>query len=143
MQTLNVKLLPHAFHAPEYATEGSAGMDFYSADEVMIEPGELKEIRTGICLEVPPGHELQMRSRSGLARKHRLFVLNSPGTVDSDYRGEVVILLFNLSQESYFVLRGERVAQGVLARVERAEVAVVELLSETARGTGGFGSTGR
>jgi dUTP pyrophosphatase len=98
--------------------------------------------RTGLMFEVPPGHELQIRSRSGLAAKNKIFVLNSPGTLDCDYRGELLIVLMNVGDQSYSVKQGDRIAQAVLAPFIRAEVEYVESLTETARGAGGFGSTG-
>lgn len=139
---LKVATLEHASHLPFYATEGAAGMDIASADSGTIYQGTHRIFRTGLMFEVPPGHELQIRSRSGLAAKHKIFVLNSPGTLDSDYRGELLIVLMNVGDTNYQVTRGDRIAQAVLAPFIRAEVDYVEELSPTARGDGGFGSTG-
>ena len=139
---LKVATLSHAHSLPSYATEGAAGMDIASADSGMIYAGQHRIFNTGLMFEVPPGHELQIRSRSGLAAKHKIFVLNSPGTLDCDYRGELKIVLMNLSEQGYMVTRGDRIAQAVLCPFIRAEINYVEELSPTARGDGGFGSTG-
>ena len=129
---------------PRYMSEHAAGMDVCAAcaDEVTIAPGEVKLIRCGFHLAVPEGYEAQIRPRSGLALKHGVFVPNSPGTIDSDYRGEVCVILANAGAEAFVVRRGMRVAQMVIAPVTRAEMAEVEQLDETARGEGGFGHTG-
>ncbi len=129
---------------PAYATALSAGVDLYAnlTDEVMLKPLERALIPTGIYLELPAGFEGQVRPRSGLAAKHGLSVLNSPGTIDADYRGEVKVILVNLSNEAFTVKHGERIAQLVIAKHETANWIAVEELSETARGEGGFGHTG-
>ena len=128
---------------PKYQTEGSAGFDLHSIESVKIFPGYQKLIRIGLSVEIPPGTELQLRPRSGLALKHMLSLTNSPGTLDSDYRGEIKIILINLSRETFAVKRGDRIAQAVLCPVIKADMRVVDELSETIRGTGGHGSTGK
>lgn len=130
---------------PEYATAGSAGLDLRANLEssVVIAPLERKVIPTGLFIELPEGYEAQIRPRSGLAIKHGITVVNSPGTIDADYRGEIMIGLVNLSGESFTINHGERIAQMVIARHEQAEWLVVSELSESDRGTGGFGHTGR
>lgn len=140
---LKVATLEHAFALPFYATEGAAGMDIASADAGTIYSNTHRIFRTGLMFEVPPGHELQIRSRSGLAAKHKIFVLNSPGTLDCDYRGELLIVLMNVGDANYEVKRGDRIAQAVLAPFIRADIDYVEELSPTERGAGGFGSTGK
>lgn len=126
---------------PQYQTDGSAGFDLHSVDDVVLKPGQISLIKTGLHVALPAGTELQIRPRSGLALKHGITVLNSPGTVDSDYTGEVGVILINSSESTYHVKQGERVAQGVVAKYERVEFEEVESLDETNR-TGGFGSTG-
>ncbi|HEX7071565.1 MAG TPA: dUTP diphosphatase [Rhodothermales bacterium] len=147
--SIPIRLLPH-FHGldlPHYATELSAGMDLRAAvpeDEPMtLEPGGRALVPTGLQIALPPGHEAQVRPRSGLAIKHGVTVLNSPGTIDADYRGEVKVILVNLSSEPFRIVRGERIAQMVIARHEHVAWDVQEELAETERGAGGFGSTGR
>ncbi len=129
---------------PKYQTEGSAGMDVHAATEapVSLAPLERKLFLTGLSLAIPHGYEVQVRPRSGLAAKRGLTVINTPGTIDSDYRGEVGIVLVNLSNETAVVEPGERIAQLVLAKVERASLEVVASLEGTERGAGGYGSTG-
>jgi dUTP pyrophosphatase len=127
---------------PVYVTPGSAGCDVYSAEDVVLKPGERYLVSTGLFLEVPPGFECQIRPRSGLALKHGITVFNSPGTLDSDYRGEVKILLVNFGNEPFTVTSELRIAQLVFARVEQAHFVVVNELSGTERGEGGWGSTG-
>jgi dUTP pyrophosphatase len=130
---------------PVYASAGAAGADIHAwlAEALVIKPGGRALIPTGLHAAIPHGYEIQVRSRSGLAAKHGLFVVNSPGTIDSDYRGEIKILLGNIGQEAITVMPGERIAQLVLAPVCRAAFSLVESLDETDRGHGGFGSTGR
>ena len=146
---LRLLRLPHfeGLELPAYQTEGSAGMDVRAAvaedAPVVLAPGERAMIPTGLAMAVPPGFECQVRPRSGLAVKHGISCVNTPGTIDSDYRGEVHVVLVNLGQESFEVRRGERIAQLVVARYERVAVTPVEALDETGRGAGGFGSTGR
>jgi dUTP pyrophosphatase len=138
-----VQRLPHAegLALPAYATAGAAGMDLVAARAVTLAPGARALVPTGLCLALPDGFEMQIRPRSGLALKHGVTVLNAPGTVDSDYRGEVGVILVNSGTESFAIARGERIAQAVFAPVIRAEWESVVVLPETARGTGGFGST--
>ena len=149
MTTLRVERLPHAegLPPPAYETSGSAGMDLRAAvsDDapVTLAPGARALVPTGLKIALEPGFEAQVRPRSGLALKHGITCLNSPGTVDSDYRGEVGVILINHGQEPFVIRRGERIAQMVIARYAQAEVAEVEALDETVRGAGGFGSTGR
>jgi dUTP pyrophosphatase len=128
---------------PRYETEGSAGLDLRADEPVSLAPGERALVPTGLALEIPPGFEGQVRPRSGLAARHGVGLLNAPGTVDSDYRGEVKVILVNHGQQPVRFERGERVAQLVIAPVARAALEVVEALGETGRGAGGFGSTGR
>ena len=130
---------------PKYATEDSAGMDLSSASQetVLLKPNETKLIPTNLIIEIPKGYEGQVRPRSGLALKHGITVLNSPGTIDADYRGEVKVLLINHSNEDFEIKYGERIAQLIIAKYEKAELKITENLSETDRGTGGYGSTGK
>jgi dUTP pyrophosphatase len=129
---------------PAYQTPGSAGLDLCAAlpEAVRLSPGERRLIPTGLVLEIPEGYEGQVRPRSGLALKHGISVVNSPGTIDSDFRGEVGIVLINHGQEPFVVEPLSRIAQLVLARVEQATIVEVESLTETSRGAGGYGSTG-
>ena len=127
---------------PEYKTEGSAGMDLTCSEDFALEPLERKLIGTGIRIALPLGYEAQIRPRSGLALKHGVTMVNSPGTIDSDYRGEVRLIMVNLSQQSVAFKKGERVAQMVICPVSRAVLEVADDLDETVRGHGGFGSTG-
>ena len=127
---------------PAYATAGAAGMDVLSAEEVALAPGARHAVATGLALAIPPGYEIQVRPRSGLALKHGISVPNTPGTVDSDYRGELKVILINHGAEPFAIHRGDRVAQLVLAPVVRAAWDEVEELDDTQRGSGGFGSTG-
>ena len=130
---------------PAYATEGSAGMDLcaHLHESVVLEPLQRKLIPTGLFIELPTGYEAQIRPRSGLALKQGITCLNSPGTIDADYRGEIGVILINLSNEMQVLNSGDRIAQMVVAPVVQARFAVAQTLGETARGTGGFGSTGR
>jgi dUTP pyrophosphatase len=145
---LKVMRLPHAadLPLPEHQTEHAAGLDLLAAvpadAPIVIESHAYAMIPTGLCIALPPGTEGQVRPRSGLAAKHGVTVLNSPGTVDADYRGEIKIILINHGSESFVVTRGMRVAQLVVANFVETHVKIVETLSETARGAGGFGSTG-
>lgn len=129
---------------PQYATSLSAGMDVRADNDepIVLEPLQRALVPTGLYLEIPAGYEVQVRPRSGLAAKKGVTVLNSPGTIDADYRGEVKVILVNLSSEAFTVLKGERIAQLVLSRHETIEWEEVEELSESSRATGGFGSTG-
>jgi len=129
---------------PHYQTEHSAGVDLYAAVDggIVLEPGKWNLIPTGIAIAIPEGYEGQVRPRSGLALKHGIGMLNGPGTIDADYRGEIGIILFNFSDKPFTIKRGDRIAQLVFAKLERARFEIVESLSETTRGTGGFGHTG-
>ncbi|KUR72570.1 deoxyuridine 5'-triphosphate nucleotidohydrolase [Novosphingobium fuchskuhlense] len=127
---------------PAYATAGAAGMDVVSAEDVDLAPGARHAVATGLAMAIPEGFEIQVRPRSGLALKHGVTVPNTPGTIDSDYRGELKVIMINLGAETFSIRRGDRVAQLVLAPVTRASWLEVESLDETARGEGGFGSTG-
>ena len=129
---------------PEYQTSGSAGADLhaYLAEPVTLNPMERKLIPTGLCVELPAGYELQVRPRSGLALKYGITVLNTPGTVDSDYRGELCVLLINLGSEPFTVRHGDRIAQAVVAPAVRVSFVQTDALSKTGRGTDGYGSTG-
>jgi dUTP pyrophosphatase len=129
---------------PAYQTPGSAGLDLCAAlsEAVRIEPGQRRLIPTGLVLELPPGHEGQVRPRSGLALKHGISIVNSPGTIDADFRGEVGIVLINHGSEAYVVEPLSRIAQLVVARVEQVQLEEAEALTETSRGAGGYGSTG-
>ena len=130
---------------PAYMSEGAAGLDVCAClgESVSIAPGDRALIGTGLALSIPGDHEIQVRPRSGLAYKHGITVLNAPGTIDSDYRGEVKVLLVNHGQEPFVIQHGERIAQLVLAAVRRAGLLEVTALDDTARGAGGYGSTGR
>ncbi|MBP7125779.1 dUTP diphosphatase [Myxococcota bacterium] len=128
---------------PRYATEGSSGMDLASDEDLELQPGQRALVSTGFAVAVPPGLELQVRPRSGLAARHGVTVLNAPGTVDSDYRGEVKVVLVNLGEAPFPVHRGDRIAQAVLCPVVRADPEEVLDLDRTDRDDGGFGSTGR
>ena len=142
---MKIKIINKSSHAlPEYETIASAGMDLRANIDapITLKPLERTIVPTGLFLELPVGYEAQVRPRSGLAAKKGITVLNAPGTVDADYRGEVGVILVNLSTEDFVVENGERVAQMVIAKHERAEWEEVEILSETDRGVGGFGSTG-
>ena len=143
-----VKRLPHGegLPLPARETDGAAGMDLLAAVEedspLGLSPGERRLIPTGLILELPPGYEGQVRPRSGLAFRHGITVLNAPGTVDADYRGEVQVLLINLGRETFTITRGMRIAQLVVAKVELAGLYETDVVSATIRGAGGFGSTG-
>lgn len=132
------------FSAPEYKTEGAAGMDLSAniGETYVLKPGERHLFPTGIKIALPIGIEAQVRSRSGLALKHGIVVLNSPGTIDADYRGDVGVILVNISNEDFIINPGERIAQMVINKVEQAEFVLVDSLDETERGEGGYGHTG-
>ena len=150
MSALDIAIvsLPHGegLDLPHYGTGGSAGMDLRAAvpedAPVTLQPGERRLVPTGLAIAVPPGFEAQIRPRSGLALKSGVTCLNSPGTIDSDYRGEVGVILINHGAEPFVIRRGDRIAQMVMARYERVTWRAVETLDETLRGAGGFGSTG-
>ena len=142
---LNIKIINKSeYEAPKYETEQSAGVDLRANidEEIILYPMERKLIPTGIFIELPKGSEAQIRPRSGLAAKHGITVLNSPGTIDADYRGEIMVLLINLSNEYFSVKPGMRIAQMIIARHEQANFLDFDVLSETERGDGGFGHSG-
>ncbi len=138
-----IKKLDPAAHIPAYQTAEAAGFDLHATEDSEIAPGKRALIKTGLAIALEPGYELQIRPRSGLAFKHGITVLNTPGTVDSDYRGEVMVLLINHGDESFMIKKGERIAQGVVQAVIQASFEVVDTLPDTERGAGGFGSTGK
>ena len=146
--TIAVKMLPHfeGLPLPAYETDGAAGMDVRAAvpegEPVQLKPGERAMVATGLSVAIPEGYEIQMRPRSGLAAKHGITCLNTPGTIDSDYRGEVKVILINLGDKDFVISRGMRIAQMVIAPVARCRIEPVEALPDTMRGDGGFGSTG-
>jgi dUTP pyrophosphatase len=145
MIKLFVKRLSDSTHdlpLPSYATEHSSGLDLRTSEDVVLVPGEYKLIPTGVAIEIPEGYEGQVRPRSGLALKYGIGCLNSPGTIDADYRGEVKVLLINHGKEVVNFSRGERIAQLIISRYERVEVELTDELQETSRGAGGFGHTG-
>lgn len=147
--TVAVRPLPHfeGLDLPAYETLGAAGMDVRAAvaqdEPLVLNPGEKTMVPTGLSVAIPQGYEIQMRPRSGLAAKHGITCLNSPGTIDSDYRGELKVILINHGQEAFTIARGERIGQMLLAPVTRLVWEQVDSLDETDRGAGGFGSTGR
>ena len=144
---LKFKKLPHfeGLELPSYATGGSSGMDLRAAVQspIVLNPKEYRLIPCGFSMEIPAGFEAQVRPRSGLAAKHGITVLNSPGTIDSDYRGEVQVILINLGQEAFTVNRGERIAQMIISSYEKVTIEIVDDLTVTVRGDGGFGHTGK
>jgi len=143
---LPVKRLPHAdgLTLPAYATEQSAGLDLQAAiaEPIVLQPGQRKLVPTGLAIALPAGYEAQVRPRSGLALKHGITVLNAPGTIDADYRGEIGVVLINHGDQPFTINRGERIAQMVVAAYSQVRWQAVEELSDTQRGAGGFGSTG-
>ncbi|MCJ8157443.1 dUTP diphosphatase [Sphingomonas sp. LaA6.9] len=142
--SIALKRLPHGegLPLPHYATEHAAGMDIVSAENVTLAPGGRHAVATGFAIAIPEGYEVQVRPRSGLALKHGISMPNTPGTIDADYRGEMKVIMINHGSEPFEVRRGERIAQLVPAKVQRAVFAEVDELDDTARGAGGFGSTG-
>ena len=141
---VRIKRLPHGLglDLPAYATAGAAGMEVLAAEDVTIAAGGRHAVATGLAVAIPEGFEIQVRPRSGLALKHGITVPNTPGTIDSDYRGELKVILINLGSDTFEIRRGDRVAQLVLAPVTRAMWLTVDELDDTVRGAGGFGSTG-
>ena len=142
---MKIKIINKSDHPiPAYETPASAGMDLRAniSDSITLQPLDRAVVKTGLFLEIPVGYEAQVRPRSGLAARKGITVLNTPGTVDADYRGEIGVILVNLSKEEFTIVNGERIAQLVITAHERAEWIETEILSETARGEGGFGSTG-
>lgn len=145
MTILKIERLPHNRFVPEYKTEGAAGMDLCAAikEPITLQPLERTLVPTGLKIELEHGYEAQVRPRSGLSIKHGITLINCVGTIDEDYRGEVCVPVVNLSNESYTIEPDERIAQMIIARVEQAKIEVTTELTETIRGTGGFGSTGK
>lgn len=139
---LRIKRLHDFVHLPEYKTEGSAGLDLQSTERFTLNRGEIKVVPTGIAIELEPGYEAQVRPRSGLAVKG-ITVVNSPGTIDSDYRGEIKVIIANIGRESQSFAAGDRIAQMVIAPYTKAEIYEENELTDTVRGSGGFGSTGK
>ena len=139
---LKIKKLDNEAIIPNYQTKGASGFDLHSIEDVLLNPGERKLIKTGLAFEIEDGYEVQIRPRSGLAYKYGITVLNSPGTIDSDYRGEIKVLLINHSNEAFNIKKGDRIAQAVLAKVIEANIIEVKELNVTSRGDKGFGSTG-
>ena len=141
---IRVKRLDHGagLPMPAYATSGAAGMDVCAAERLTLRPGKRHAVATGFAFAIPDGYEVQVRPRSGLALKHGITCLNTPGTIDSDYRGEVKVILANLGDEDFVINTGDRIAQIVVAPVTQGVMVEVEALDDTERGTGGFGSTG-
>ena len=140
---LQVKKLNNLAQIPAYQSEEAAGFDLHSVNDVIIKPNERKLIGTGLAFDIPKGYEIQIRPRSGLAYKHGITVLNTPGTIDSDYRGEIKVLLINHSDEEFEIKVGERIAQAVIQEVIQATFEEVDELNDTDRGEKGFGSTGK
>ena len=145
---ISIKRISEEFNdiaLPMYATEGSAGMDIRAAvkESLLIRTGEFLMVPTNLSVEIPFGYEIQVRPRSGLAAKHGIGILNSPGTIDSDYRGEIKIILFNFGKEDFIIQKGDRIAQLIISRVFRADLSEENSLNESKRGTGGFGHTGK
>lgn len=142
--SIQIQRLPHgeSLPLPAYATHGAAGMDVVAAEDLVIAPGGRHAVATGFAMAIPEGYEVQVRPRSGLALKYGVTCLNTPGTIDSDYRGEVKVILANLGDAPFPIARGDRIAQLVPAPVQRATLSEVASLDETTRGAGGFGSTG-
>jgi len=139
---LKVKKINPEARIPAYAHEGDSGLDLYSVEETVIEPGERKTVKTGLQISMPKGFEAQVRPKSGLASKFGVTVLNTPGTIDSGYRGEIMVIMANLGKETYKVEKGKKIAQMVIAKVEEAEIEETNSLEDSSRKEGGFGSTG-
>ena len=144
--TLRIRRVGHRgppLEAPRYMTPSAAGLDLRSDEDCVLQPGERRLVATGLAMEIPEGFEGQVRPRSGLAVRHGIGMVNAPGTIDSDYRGEVGVALINLGKEPFAIARGDRIAQLVIAPVVQADVQIVDELTDSDRGSGGFGSTGR
>mgnify|MGYP000873108374 CR=1 FL=1 len=145
--TLKIKQIDGAkdLPLPAYMTEGAAGMDLYAnlPDRTIISQGEIKVVSTGICIALPIGYEAQIRPRSGLAAKYGISIVNSPGTIDADYRGEIKVILINHGDKDFIINRGDRIAQMVINKIEIVHFKVEEILDDTERGSGGFGHTGQ
>ncbi len=142
MLKVKIQRLDNSLPLPSYKTPFSAGMDLYSRIDVVLKRGEITLVPTGIAISLPEGYEAQIRPRSGLALKHGLTLLNTPGTIDADYRGEIALIMINVGKEDFVVEKGMRLAQMVITRYEKVEFEEVDALPDSQRGTGGFGSTG-
>ena len=144
MTEILIKRLSKNINLPKYETDGSSGMDLSANinSNIKIEPGETSIIPTGISVSIPKNFEIQIRPRSGLAAKNQISILNTPGTIDADYRGEIKVILINLGKKTFLIEKGARIAQMVLSPIEKAKIKEVENLEKTKRGSGGFGSTG-
>lgn len=142
MIDLKVKKLHKDAILPKYQSSGASGFDLHSIEDVNIDSGCFGFVKTGLAFEIPNGYEIQVRARSGLAYRNGIGILNSPGTIDSDYRGEVMVILFNFSKEKFYIKNGDRIAQAVLSQVYMANLIISHDLSDTKRGASGFGSTG-
>jgi dUTP pyrophosphatase len=140
---LRIKKLDENAIIPQFKTLGSAGMDVCCIEDVLLQPSQFKIVKTGLAMQVEQGYEIQVRPRSGLACKHGITVINTPGTVDSDYTGEVCVGLINLSSQDYCISAGDRIAQLVINKIEQPIIELVDELQQTQRGAGGFGSTGK
>lgn len=140
---IKIKKLSELAIVPLYATVGSAGADLVSVESKSVYPGHTVTVGCGFSLEIPEGFEAQIRPRSGLAKKHGITILNSPGTIDSDYRGEIKVMLHNTGDDPFIISPGDRIAQMVIAPVIQADFEIVDVINETERGAGGFGSTGK
>ncbi|MBS3100399.1 dUTP diphosphatase [Candidatus Pacearchaeota archaeon] len=143
MPTLKFKKLREDAVIPSYAHPGDAGMDLCSAEDFILEPKKRKLISTGLSVEIPVGYEIQTRPRSGLAIKNGISLVNSPGTIDAGYRGEIGIIIINHGEENFEIKKGDRIAQAVMNKIENAEIIEVDKLGDSERGAGGFGSTGK
>ena len=143
MAILKIKKLNNDALIPEYQSKGAAGFDLCAIEDLTLTQGKFALIPTGLAFSIKKGYEIQVRPRSGLALKHGITVLNTPGTVDSDYRGEIKVILINLGNEDFVIKKGERIAQAVLCKVKQAKIKIVKKLDKTARGKSGFGSTGK
>lgn len=142
MLKVKIQRLDNSLPLPSYKTPFSAGMDLYSRIDVVLKRGEITLVPTGVAISLPEGYEAQIRPRSGLALKHGLTLLNTPGTIDADYRGEIALIMINVGKEDFVVEKGMRLAQMVITRYEKVEFEEVDALPDSQRGTGGFGSTG-
>lgn len=142
MINLKIQKLNKDAIVPQYQSSGASGFDLHSIEDVDVLSGGFVAVRTGLAFEIPVGYEIQVRPRSGLAFKSGISVLNTPGTIDSDYRGEVMVILFNFSKNIFSIKKGDRIAQAVLSQIFRANMVLSESLDDTERGSNGFGSTG-
>jgi len=142
MLKIKIKKIKENAIVPKYAHHGDAGVDLYSTEDYILKPGERTLVSTGIAIAIPPGHEAQVRPKSGLALKHGISIVNTPGTIDCSYRGEIGIIAINLGNEDFKIEKGNKIAQMVFNKIEEADFEEVEELDDTTRGDGGFGSTG-